>query len=169
MTRKQGTGPLLKVGLAQYRIGGAPVRMITMALGSCLGIVLFDREAGIGAMAHVMHPNQSKVKNNSNKAKFADTAIELMLHGMVERGAIEDRVVAKIFGGARMFDYGGNGDRGVLQIGEENVKAARAELEARGIPIVAESVGGRRGRTIVFDVSKGSVCVWDIYGNKEIY
>jgi chemotaxis protein CheD len=168
MNCMHGTGPLVRVKLAQYRVGRAPMRMMTNALGSCLGIVLYDEKAGIGAMAHVMHPNRDKVKNNGNRAKFVDTAIVLMLNSMVKRGASRELIVAKIFGGARMFGHI-VGDRGVLQIGDENVAVARAELKNLCIPIVAESVGGNKGRTVLFDISDGSVLVKDAYDNEEVY
>ena len=160
-------GPLVKVGLAQYRIGMAPMRMMTLALGSCLGIVIYDQGSRIGALAHVMHPERNKVKNNSNRAKFVDSAVELMVSRMLRRGAVRDRLEAKIFGGARMFSHV-DGSRSIIQIGTANIEAARVELGREGIPIVAECVGGTKGRSIVFDVSDGSVQVKDAYGNKEI-
>ena len=168
MTSNQRTGPIVKVGIAQMRVGEAPTRMETMALGSCLGIVLFDEENRIGALAHVMHPRQELVKSNANRAKFVDSAIKLMLDRMIRRGACREWIVAKLFGGARMFEDV-VGSKGVIQIGEENITAARAELKALGIPIVAESVGGSRGRTILFDVTDGSVSVRDAYNREEIY
>jgi len=164
----QGTGPVIKVGLAQYRIGKAPLKMMTMALGSCLGIVLYDAETRMGAMAHVMHPKRSRVKNNSNRAKFVDTAIGIMIERMIKRGAMREKLQAKIFGGAHMFQHV-VGCPGVIQIGDENVASAREELRARGIPLVAEDVGGVKGRTLLFDVSDGSVLVQDAFGNKEIF
>jgi len=167
MTYRRGTAPLVKVGLAQYKVGKAPMKMMTMALGSCLGIVLFDPEARIGAMAHVMHPHQGNVRDNSNKAKFVGTAIEIMLYRMVKLGAVMGRISAKIFGGARMFDHVVS-NRGIQQIGDKNIGAARSEFKERGIPIVNESVGGSKGRTIIFDLSNGSVYVRDAYGNEEI-
>ena len=90
MTSKQRTGPIVKVGIAQMRVREAPTRMETMALGSCLGIVLFDEENRIGALAHVMHPRRELVKNNANRAKFVDSAIKLMLDRMVRRGAFRN-------------------------------------------------------------------------------
>ena len=168
MTSKQRTGPIVKVGIAQMRVREAPTRMETMALGSCLGIVLFDEENRIGALAHVMHPRRELVKNNANRAKFVDSAIKLMLDRMVRRGASRERIVAKIFGGARMFEDV-VGSKGVIQIGEENITAARAELKALGIPIIAERVGGSRGRTILFDVADGSVRIRDAYNREEIH
>lgn len=159
--------PVKKVMMAQYRICGAPARIMTMALGSCLGIVLYDRVAKVGGLAHVMHPTWKRVKNNTNKGKFVDTAIELMVEKLVERGARPGRIIAKIFGGARMFDIP-DSKTGVIQIGEANITAARKELTDRKIPIKSESVGGRRGKTIIFDVSDGSVLVRDAQGSEEV-
>jgi chemotaxis protein CheD len=142
--------------------------IMTMALGSCLGIVLFDYATKIGALAHVMHPKRELVRNNMNRAKFVDSAIALMVGRMVKRGASRERIVAKIFGGARMFKSV-KGNPGVLQIGEKNVIAAREQLDILGIPIVAEDVGGTQGRTISFNVSDGSVLLRDAYDNEKTY
>jgi chemotaxis protein CheD len=162
------TVPLVKVGMAQYKVAPAPVRMMTLALGSCVGIVLYDPVARVGALAHVMHPRREQVKNNINRAKFADSVIDLMLGRMLRKGAVKSRIRAKLFGGATMF-AGVRGSRGVIQIGEENVVVAKSELARRRIPIVADSTGGERGRTILFDVSDGTVRVKDAHGNEEIY
>jgi len=162
----QRAGHVVKVGIAQFRVARAPVKMMTMALGSCLGIVLFDASARVGALAHAMHPRRERVKNNANQAKFVDTVIPLLIDRMVRLGAQRDRIVAKLFGGAKMFDsYAGC--RGLLQIGDDNVAAARVELNERGIPIVAECVGGSNGRTIVFDLSNGLVSVRDSSNAEE--
>ncbi len=168
MTCSKTSGPLVKVGMAQFRVGAAPMKMMTMALGSCLGLVLYEAESRIGGLAHAMHPRRGNVKSNANRAKFVDSAIWFMVNRMIKHGARRDRITAKIFGGAKMFDHF-IGSRGVLQIGEKNLITAREELKHLGIPIVAECVGGTRGRTIVFDVADGSVCVRDAYGNEEIY
>jgi chemotaxis protein CheD len=158
----------VKVDVAQFRVGQAPMRIMTMALGSCLGIVLFDPEARIGALAHAMHPRRERVKNNMNRAKFVDTVIPLLVERMLQWGARRDKIVAKIFGGARMFD-GFEGCRGILQIGDENIVAAREVLNEIGIPLIAECVGGRTGRTIVLNVSDGSVLVRRMNDTEEIY
>ena len=161
-------GPIIKVGMAQFRVGIAPMKMITMALGSCVGIVIYDEIAGLGGLAHVMHPSRNRVKNNLNRAKFVDTAIELMVAKILEEGARKKRLKAKIFGGARMFQHV-TGSQGVIQIGDDNVAATREQLARRGIPVVAESVGGTMGRTIMFDVSDGSVLMKDSLSNEEIF
>jgi chemotaxis protein CheD len=168
MIDTRGTGTLVRVGMAQFRVEVAPARMMTFALGSCVGIVLYDPVAKIGGLAHVMHPSSERVQNNFNRAKFVDTAIELMLSRMAKKGARRSRVVAKIFGGARMFQSASTSHE-VMQIGEENVRATKAELEGRKIPIVAEATGGEKGRTVFFDVTSGKVTVKDAQGKQERY
>jgi chemotaxis protein CheD len=168
MIRSSEAGSLIKVGMAQYRVATAPAKMVTLSLGSCLGIVLYDPVSRTGALAHVMHPSRERVRNNANRAKFVDTAIDLMLGRMAKKGALRSRIHAKIFGGARMFGDV-RGGPGVVQIGEENINAARSELKQRNIPIVAESTGGSIGRTVYFDVSDGSVLIKDAYNNEEKY
>jgi chemotaxis protein CheD len=154
----RGIEKAIKVDMAQFRVGEAPMRLMTMALGSCLGIALYDPQARIGALAHAMHPRRERVKNNMNRAKFVDSVIPLLVERMLQWGARREKIVAKIFGGARMFD-GFEGCRGILQIGDENIAAAREVLGELGIPLVAECVGGTSGRTIILDVSDGSVLV----------
>jgi len=166
MIGSRGTGLLIKVGMAQFRVASAPARIMTFALGSCVGIVLYDPVSKIGGLAHVMHPNSERVQNNVNRAKFVDTAVELMLSRMAKKGALRSRIKAKIFGGAKMFQSI-KACPGVMQIGEENVKAAREELARRNIPIEAESTGGNKGRTIHFDVTSGRVTVKDAQSKEE--
>lgn len=162
------TGPLVKIGLAQFRVAQAPITLTTMALGSCLGIVLYDEVTNIGGLAHVMHPKRELVKNNLNKAKFVDSAITLMVNRMVKKGAARERIVAKIFGGAKMF-ANVKGSPGVLQIGEKNVESAKEKLEEMGIPIVAEDVGGNQGRTIRFNLCDGTVLLRDAVDRERIF
>lgn len=158
---------LQRVMMAEYKTGKAPMKMMTMALGSCLGIVLYDKKTKLGGLAHVMHPSWKRVSNNSNKGKFVDTAIDLMTSILIDSGASISRMTARIFGGASMFDHIVC-ERSVFQIGPANISAARSELARLGIPIVDERVGGNKGRTVVFDLSDGSVRVRDAGGNEEI-
>jgi chemotaxis protein CheD len=160
------TGLQIKVGMAQFKVASAPARMMTYALGSCVGIVLYDPVAKIGGLAHVMHPSSKRAQNNANRAKFVDTAVELMLSRMAKKGALRERIEAKIFGGARMFQQH-SASPGVMQIGEENVRAARDELTRRNISIVAESTGGTRGRSVFFNVASGGVTVKDAQNKEE--
>ena len=166
MIGSRGTGTLIKVGMAQFRVALAPARMMTFALGSCVGIVLYDPVSKIGGLAHVMHPNSERARNNINRAKFVDTAVELMLSRMAKKGAMRTRIEAKIFGGAKMFQSV-KASPCVMQIGEENVNATREELTRRNIPIVAESTGGTKGKTVLFDVTSGRVTIKDAQNKEE--
>lgn len=168
MIGNRETGAQIKVGMAQFKVAVAPATIITFALGSCVGIVLYDPVARVGGLAHVMHPSSRKVRNNLNRAKFVDTAVELMLSRMAKKGAMRNRIQAKIFGGAKMF-RSNRATPGVMQIGEENVRATREELSRRSIPVVAESTGGEKGRTVFFDVTSGRVTVRDAQGKQEKY
>lgn len=167
MAFEKGIESAVRVGVAQFHLGYAPVRMMTMALGSCIGIVLHDSSAGVGALAHAMLPRCERVKNNANRAKFVDTVIPILMKQMIRRGARQDRIVAKLFGGARMFDTFKE-CKGVLQIGDENIVTAREVLAKLGIPVVGECVGGTSGRTIIFNVADGSVRVRYVDNTEEL-
>ena len=100
-------GEVIKVGMADLNICKAPDTITTLGLGSCIGIALLDPVTKIGGLAHIMLPDSTKMKNNSNIAKFADTGIVELVRRMTEAGAAKSRLVAKIAGGARMFEVSG--------------------------------------------------------------
>ena len=105
-------GEVIKVGMADLNICKAPDTITTLGLGSCIGIALLDPVTKIGGLAHIMLPDSTKMKNNSNIAKFADTGIVELVRRMTEAGAAKSRLVAKIAGGARMFEVSGNSEVG---------------------------------------------------------
>lgn len=156
-----------KVMMGRYKTASAPDKMETIALGSCVGITLYDKEEKVGALAHVMLPSWKRVANNENRERFADSVIELMVKDLSDSGAGIQDLTAKIFGGARMFGHI-TGSKGAFNIGDSNVTAVRNELARVGVPIAVERVGGCKGRTITFDLSDGSVMVRDSNGNEEI-
>jgi len=92
---------LIKVGMADLNIAKAPDGLTTLGLGSCVGICLWDTSSGFGGLAHIMLPDSTKIKNNSNICKFADTAIDELIRRLVSRGAVRARLKAKIAGGPR--------------------------------------------------------------------
>lgn len=168
MAIEHATERVIIVGVAQFRVERAPVSLVTMALGSCLGIVLYEPASRIGALAHAMHPTRERVKNNANRSKFVDSVIPILVDRMVREGARRENIVAKLFGGARMFESY-KGCRGVAQIGDENVNSARRMLKEMNIPVVGECVGGTNGRTIAFDLETGKVMVRDSNGKEAMY
>ncbi|NLI89188.1 MAG: chemotaxis protein CheD [Epulopiscium sp.] len=160
-------GKVIKVGMADLNVAENPDKLMTLGLGSCIGIVLYDSAVKVGGLAHIMLPDSTQIKNNSNLAKFADTAIDVLIKKMVEVGARQTRLVAKLAGGAQMFDFKQTSDE--MRIGYRNEMAAREILKELGIPIVADDTGSNYGRTIELDTSTGILTVKTInHGLKEI-
>ncbi|AOY77294.1 chemotaxis protein CheD [Clostridium formicaceticum] len=157
----------IKVGMADLKITKFPEVLTTLGLGSCVGIALYDLKVQIIGLAHIMLPNSNQIKNNNNKAKFADTAINILLEEMIKAGGNKSRTVAKIAGGAQMFSFGGNSD--VMKIGYRNVVATKEVLQDLKIPLLAEDTGGNHGRTIEVYGDTGKLLVKTIgHGVKEI-
>ncbi len=139
---------MIRVGMADLNVCNAPNAITTLGLGSCVGIILYDPVKKIAGLAHIMLPDSTKVKMNENKAKFADTGIDLLLEKLIASGASRRNLLAKIAGGAQMFAFRSNND--MLRIGERNVEASKEKLRQLGIRIVAEDTGCDYGRTIEF-------------------
>lgn len=150
-------GTMIKVGMADLNICLPPDSITTLGLGSCVGIVLYDPLKKISGMVHVMLPDSTKIKNNENKAKFADTGIQELLERMVKAGASRTALIAKIAGGAQMFAF--TSDNEMLQVGTRNVEATKAKLAQLRIPIHAEDTGLNFGRTIIFHPEDGSLVI----------
>ncbi len=136
----------VKVGMADLNICKAPDMITTLGLGSCIGIAVYDPVLKIGGLAHIMLPDSTQMRNNSNIAKFADTGIEELVKRVVMAGANKRRLVAKIAGGAKMFQVSGLSTVG--NVGERNAQASRAKLKQLGIPLLAEDTGLNYGRTV---------------------
>ncbi len=150
-------GAVIKVGMADLKTGKAPDTITTLGLGSCIGIALWDSTTKIGGLAHVMLPDSTRIRNNTNVAKFADTGITELVRQMERLGVQRKRMVAKIAGGARMFEV--SGKTSVGNIGEKNALASKAKLRELGIRLVAEDTGLNYGRTVELDCSTGDYII----------
>jgi len=146
-------GEMIKVGMADLKICRFPDAITTLGLGSCVGVVLFDSVAKCAGMVHVMLPDSTAIRNNANKAKFADTGIDELIRCMEEVGAKQSRMSAKIAGGAQMFAFNSTSD--MVRVGERNVEACKKKLKELGIKIVSEDTGLNYGRTIEFYTETG--------------
>jgi chemotaxis protein CheD len=159
-------GEMIKVGMADLNICASPDAITTLGLGSCVGIVLYDPMVKIAGMVHIMLPDSTKILNNENKAKFADTGIDLLVKRMVEFGADRRRFIAKIAGGAQMFAFSNNSD--MMRIGDRNVEATKLKLQSLGIPIKAEDTGANYGRTIEFYPENGVLLIKSVGKERKI-
>jgi chemotaxis protein CheD len=86
MKHGEGMKQDIKVGIADYKTGKAPDRIITLGLGSCVGICIYDRYAGAGGMAHIMLPDSSQFQKVTKEEKFADLAIPKMVNELTSSG-----------------------------------------------------------------------------------
>lgn len=148
----------VKVGIADCKIARSPQRIVTLGLGSCVGITLFDPIAKIGGMAHIMLPDSTQFTTVTNSFKFADLAIPILISKLKDAGAAVSRLKAKIAGGAQMFSFADQ-KKTMLNIGERNVSKVREVLKKEGIPIVGEDVGGNIGRTMILETETGKVFI----------
>lgn len=157
-------GKMIKVGMADLNVCKSADILTTLGLGSCIGIVLYDPVSKVSGLAHIMLPDSTKIKNNSNKAKFADTAIDQVIKDMVKLGANKNRLVAKLAGGAQMFAFNSSND--LMRIGERNTIASRNKLRQLGIKVLAEDTGKNYGRTLEFYSETGDLLIKTI--GKEV-
>ncbi len=146
-------GEMIKVGMADLNVCQYPDAITTLGLGSCVGVVLYDSVAKCAGMVHVMLPDSTTIRNNSNRAKFADTGIDELVKRMESIGAVRSRLLAKIAGGAQMFAFNSTSD--MVRVGERNVEACKKKLSELGIRIVAEDTGLNYGRTIEYYTETG--------------
>lgn len=145
----------VRVGIADMNVVKQPEKLITIGLGSCIGIALYDKTTTIAGLSHIMLPMSYQFSNISNPYKFADLAIPLLLSKMAAMGSRKANITAKLAGGASMFNFT---DKSLnLDIGERNIKAVIEVLEQANISIASMDVGGAKGRTMILDSFDGSV------------
>jgi chemotaxis protein CheD len=147
----------IKVGIADLNVAFSPDKLITVGLGSCVGIAIYDKTLGLGGLAHIMLPDSSQFNKITNEIKFADLAIPKLVDDMIKKGSKLRNMKAKIAGGASMFNFS---DKSVIMdIGGRNGIAVRNALKSLSIPILSEDIGGNKGRTLIFDTASGVLYV----------
>ena len=154
----------LVVGIADMKMAKGMGMLVTYALGSCIGICLYDPAIRLAALIHVMLPLNMETGRKS-PMKYADTSIRETVKQMEARGAQRSRIVAKIAGGARMFEVPGGGSLG--NIGQRNIESVHLALKREKIRLLREDVGGNAARTLLFDTASGEACIRS-YGKPEI-
>ncbi len=147
----------IRVKVADFAVGGNGAVIATIGLGSCVAIALFDPETRVGGLAHILLPSVGMSQDRDNRAKFAGTAVPLLIEQMRAIGGRVERMRAKIAGGASMFTnlLPTSG----IQMGERNILATRDALTRAQVPLVSEDVGGDHGRSVYFDLATGNVLV----------
>lgn len=133
---------------------------LTTLLGSCLGIVFYDRELKIGGMAHARFPRDTGSRNLP-ASNFVDGAIDILCARFMNEGSRLEKVEISLYGAAALMPERTDKKDG---IGESNVKAAISVLEHRGLRPLAVKTGGNRGVRIGLDTANGIVTVEELQG-----
>jgi len=149
---------IVQVTMAEFKIMKAPGQIVTLGLGSCIGVCAYDSIVKLGGMLHIMLPNDAMaIGGVVNPAKFANTGVPLLIKELEAQGASRFRIEIKIVGGAHMFSA--NGQESVFNIGTRNLEAVEEACNFLGLKIVAKSVGGNNGRSVSLDLETGNVYV----------
>lgn len=154
----------ITVGIADMKMAQGSGMLITYALGSCIGICLYDQRIKLASLIHIMLPLNME-PGRKNTMKYADTGIRETLRQMESKGASRSRITAKIAGGAKMFEV--SGSNGLGNIGQRNIESVKATLRRENIRLLAEHTGGTVARTLLFDVVSGQGCIRS-YGHEDI-
>jgi chemotaxis protein CheD len=152
--------------VADCRVGRAPGQVLaTFALGSCIGLSVYDPKAAIGGLLHYMLPDSAidPARSRENPYMFADTGIPKLVEEVCGHGASRRRLVAHAAGGACIMD-----PRGVFDIGKRNYLALRKILWKAGILLAGEAVGGNNSRTIRLEIDSGRLWLQENGGQKEL-
>lgn len=156
---------LVIVGVGDMAVSAEPAEtLVTYALGSCLGVAAWDRQARVGGLLHYMLPASSinPEKAGGNPAMFGDTGLPAFLEALFALGATRRHLALRLAGGAEI-----NGPDS-FEIGKRNLLLARRLLWKNALAPVAEAVGGRVGRTLRLDVGTGRVLLKDPQGEREL-
>lgn len=154
---------IVTIGISEFKVASAPKIIVTYGLGSCIGIAIHDPLTQSGALAHTLLPTVPTgmtlpVKN----AKYTDLAVDIMVEELLKIGCAANRLVAKLVGGASMFDPLYQTCRG--SIGQRNVEAAHYALGRYGIAVVAEDTGADYGRSVEFHTDTGAMVIRALQG-----
>jgi chemotaxis protein CheD len=157
----------LNVGIADYKITNTQAVIATISLGSCIGVVIYDRLTRIAGLAHILLPDSRIVKTCTNPLKFVDTGVRHMIDELIKLGANRMMLCAKIAGGAQMFESAVIDP--VMMIGMKNVEAVKSVLKAENITLISEDTGKNYGRSLEFFTDTRKLVVKSIlYGAKEL-
>ena len=132
----------IKVSMADLKVAKAPDSLTTLGLGSCIGLTLYDPASKIGGLVHYMLPDSTKLRNNTNIAKFGDTGIRELYNQMIKNGANPM-----------------SGSSTIGNVGDRNTDMARHVLAELKIPLKAQDTGLNYGRTVILDCETGDYII----------
>lgn len=146
----------LRVGIGDMKFTRGTGKIITYALGSCIGISFWVPFLHLGALLHIMLPERHDAEEG-NIYKYADSGIHETIRKLSAFGMVKSRTVVKIAGGAKMFEIRGNAEFG--NIGSRNTFMVKKILQEENMRISAEDTGGAFARTMILDIESGDVAI----------
>lgn len=159
---------IVVVGLAEALCSANPNDvLVAYALGSCIGLALWDPAAKVGCLAHVLLPGPpgGKLENGRYPAKFADSAVKYLIEQIGLLGGKKENLTAKIAGGATII-------KGISlhdgDIGRANALAVTRSLREHGIEVKSAEVGGTTGKTMRLYISSGDVTVASVSSGERL-
>ena len=144
---------IITVAPGEHEITAAKDEIVATVLGSCISVCMRDPQVGVGGMNHFLLPKNNGGDANAGE-RYGDTAMEVLINGLLKRGARRNHLEAKVFGGARVLS-----GATMLAIGEGNIKFVNEFLRVEGIPVVSKDVAGTRSRRIHYQPSTGRAWV----------
>lgn len=144
---------LLTVDIADFKVSADPdAVLVTYALGSCIGVMVWDPVRKAAGMIHYMLPVSDTMpeKAKSRPAMFADTGLPLLFHGLYGLGCDKKNLIVKVAGGGTLHD-----ETGRFAIGQRNYTVLRKMFWKTGVVISGEDVGGSKSRTVRLAVATG--------------
>jgi len=149
---------MIVIGMGEIAVKKQSMSVLScLGLGSCIALCAYDPVSKVGGMVHIVLPQGGNKEGENCLAKYADTAVPLLLQEMAKNGGIRSRLVVKLVGGAQLSLA--LGLDGAFKTGERNTAMVIAALTKEGIPVAAMDVGGNRGRTVRMFLDTGKVTV----------
>ena len=136
--------------------------LVSVGLGSCIGLAMIDRARGVIGLAHVMLP-ESQNGAGPLRGRYANHAVPILLEEVVALGASRASIEVGIAGGAQMF-----ASSNAIEVGRRNEEAVRAALDALRLPVRAAHTGGDRGRTVRVHACDGVMTAREVAGEEVI-
>jgi chemotaxis protein CheD len=137
---------LVHVIQGEYGVSDDPCVVFTTILGSCVATCMWDLDSGVGGMNHFLLPGERE--GAGELMRYGVNAMELLINGLLQKGAVRSRLQAKLFGGAHVI-------QNLSDVGAQNGEFAKRFLNAEGIACVASSLGGERARRVRFWPTSG--------------
>lgn len=147
------------IGIGEMFVSDDPADVITTyALGSCLGIAIYDPVVRVGGLLHAMLPDSTvdPEKARERPLMFVDTGVPMLFRACYALGAMKPRIEVKVAGGASVNNLSSSD---MFQIGKRNFLMLRKLLWKNGVLITSQDVGGSASRTMSINISDGVVIV----------